>query len=70
MLEVKKNLDMKVLKEYGFKKCKGSRQLDIYYMCISRGVEFIFISPVYFTIDKWREDDPRIHKRPNIPFRI
>lgn len=68
MLEVSKNLDFKSLKKYGFKKVKGARELDIYYMCISRGSDFIFISPLHFEIEEWKDNDPRIHKNPNVPF--
>jgi hypothetical protein len=68
MLQVKNNIDMKLLEKYGFKKIKGAGKLDIYYMCISCGIEFIFISPVHFDIIKWEDNDSRIHKKANVPY--
>lgn len=45
------------------------KKLQCYYLCVARGCEFIFVSPKCFAIDDWREDDLRIHKRPNCRYR-
>ena len=29
----------------------------------------MFVSPVYFDIQEWEKDDPRIHKNPNCKYR-
>lgn len=57
-------------KKYGFRKCKGSAgKLNLYYLCVSRGCEMIFISPVMINIISWTDDDIRIHKNPNCRYR-
>ena len=58
-------------KKYGFKKCKGEYgKLNIYYLCVSRGCEIIFISPLLINIISWTDNDIiRIHKNPNCRYR-
>ena len=56
--------------EYGFKKCKGEYgKNNCYYLCVSKGCEMIFISPVMIDILPWRDDDPRIHKNANCKYK-
>ena len=53
-------------RKYGFKPMKG--EYGIYganYLCVSRGVSMIFLSKEMYSINDWKEDDPRIHKHPN-----
>ena len=55
---------------FGFKKCKGvSKDMHCYYLCVARGCKFIFVSDVYFDVQDWDENDPRIHKRANCRYR-
>ena len=55
---------------YGFKKCKGEYgKNNCYYLCVSKGCEMIFISPVMIDILPWRDDDPRIHKNANYKYK-
>lgn len=57
-------------KEYGFKKCKGEYgKNNCYYLCVSKGCEMIFLSPVMIGIIPWRDDDPRIHAKPNCRYK-
>ena len=57
-------------KEYGFKKCKGRYgKNNCYYLCVSKGCEMIFLSPVMITIIPWRDYDQRIHKNPNCRYK-
>ena len=56
--------------EYGFKKCKGEyRKNNCYYLCVSKGCEMIFLSPVMIDILPWRDGDPKIHKNPNCRYK-
>ncbi len=58
------------IKQYRFKKCKGDYgKAGLYYLCVARGCEVIFLSEVYFGIHKWEDRDPRIHARPNCRYR-
>ena len=61
---LKPKVPVEEFEKFGFKKCRGIPK-DCYYLCVSRGVKMIFVSPVLFDIQDWREDDPRIHKKPN-----
>lgn len=55
-----------LIKQYHFKKCKGHYgKSGLYYLCVSRGCDVIFLSEVYLGIQKWEDRDPRIHTRPN-----
>lgn len=57
-------------KEYGFRKCKGEYgKNDCYYLCVSRGVQMIFLSPSMIDILTWEDGDPRIHSKPNCRYR-
>ena len=61
-------VDMKEFEKVGFKKCKKPYD-KCYYLCVARGIQMIFLSPVMVDIIKWNDDDPRIHKNPNCRFR-
>ncbi len=61
---LKPKVPVEEFEKFGFKKCRGIPK-DCYYLCVARGVKMIFVSPVRFDIQDWREDDPRIHKKPN-----
>ena len=55
--------------KFGFRRCKGSYgKNDCYYLCVARGCEMIFVSPVMFAINPWKDDDPRIHSRANCKY--
>ena len=57
-------------KKYGFKKCKGvCGKSGCYYLCVSRGNQMIFLSPLMITIFPWTDDDPRIHKNANCRYK-
>lgn len=56
--------------KYGFRKCKGSYGKNgCYYLCVSRGCQTIFLSPLMIDVYSWLDDDPRIHARPNCRYR-
>lgn len=56
--------------KYGFRKCKGSYGKNgCYYLCVSRGCQIIFLSPLMIDIQSWLGNDSRIHDRPNCRYR-
>lgn len=60
----------KEFEKFGFKKCKGVYgKQGCYYLCVSRGVKMLFVSDVYFGINDWSDNDPRIHKHTNCRYR-
>lgn len=61
---LKPNVEIKEFEKYGFKKCKRPYD-NCYYLCVAKGIKMIFVSPVCFEIFDWKEDDPRIHRKPN-----
>ena len=61
-------VDMKEFEKVGFKKCKKPYDM-YYYLCFSRGIQYIFLSPVMIDIVKWQDNDPRIHKKANCRYR-
>lgn len=61
-------VDMKEFEKAGFKKCKKPYD-ECYYLCVAKGVQMIFLSPVMVDVIKWKEDDSRIHKRPNCRYK-
>ena len=67
---LKPKVDVKKFKEYGFKPCKGiAKKSQCYYLCVSRGCKMLFVSPVIFDVNEWRDDDARIHKKANCRYR-
>ena len=65
---LKPKVPVEEFEKFGFKKCRGIPK-DCYYLCVSRGVKMIFVSPVLLNIQDWQEDDPRIHKKPNCRYK-
>lgn len=67
---LKPKVDMKEFEKYGFKHCKGiPKELDCLYLCVSRGVHMIFVSPETYQINKWKDTDNRIHANANCRYR-
>lgn len=61
-------VDIKEFEKVGFKKCKKPYD-KCYYLCFSRGIQYIFLSPVMIDIIKWEKADPRIHENANCRYR-
>ena len=69
--------DVTEFEKFGFKKCKRPSLLKhdrtyenkCYYLCVSRGVTMIFVSPRVYMLNEWEPDDHRIHSRPNCRYR-
>lgn len=60
----------KEFEKFGFKKCVGEYgKSECYYICVARGIKMLFVSNKYFDVNDWRDDDKRIHKRPNCRYR-
>lgn len=56
----------KEFEKFGFKKCKGmQKDTECYYLCVARGSKMLFVSNIYFGVNDWIKDDPRIHKNAN-----
>jgi hypothetical protein len=63
---LKPAVDVKEFEQMGFKKCKGEYGRNgCYYLCVARGVQMLFVSPVMFAVNDWKDNDPRIHKKAN-----
>lgn len=63
---LKPKVPVEEFEKFGFKKCKGiPSDQKCYYLCVSRGCKFLFVSPVCFSIQDWDDKDTRIHARPN-----
>ncbi len=61
-------VDMEEFEKVGFKKMKKPYDC-CYYLCVAKGIQMIFLSPVMIDIIKWDETDPRIHKKANCKYR-
>ena len=60
----------KEFEKFGFKKCKGEYgKSGCYYLCVSRGNKMLFVSSAIFSVNEWRDNDPRIHKDANCRYR-
>lgn len=60
----------KEFEKFGFKKCKGEYgKSGCYYLCVARGAKMLFVSDVYFGVNDWDNNDPRIHKDANCKYR-
>lgn len=66
---LKPKVPLKEFEKYGFRRCKGFTNTDCYYLCVSRGVQMIFVSPEIYAINSWDKNDPRIHQVPNCRYR-
>lgn len=61
---------VKEFKKFGFKKCVGEYgKAECYYLCVARGTKMLFVSNSCFDVNNWKDDDPRIHKKPNCRYR-
>lgn len=70
MLKPKAGVKMSEFEKYGFKHCKGiPKEFDCLYLCVSRGVSMIFVSPELYCINAWKDGDTRIHKNANCRYR-
>lgn len=71
MLKIKDNLDFKELEKFGLK--KQPKPYTGYYICIARGIKILIVCPNegnrQIIIDKWYDNDPRVHKRANCKYR-
>ena len=60
----------KEFEKFGFKKCKGEYgKNNCYYLCVARGAKMLFVSPIMFDVNDWKNNDPRIHKDVNCRYR-
>lgn len=60
----------KEFERFGFKKCVGEYgKSECYYLCVARGTKMLFVSNSCFDVNNWKDDDPRIHKKPNCRYR-
>ena len=60
----------KEFEKFGFKHCKGiPKELNCYYLCVSRGCKMIFVSDICFDVNDWQDNDTRIHKNANCRYR-
>lgn len=66
---LKPKVDIKEFEKFGFRKCKGCKELDLYYLCVARDSKVIFVSPTMIDIQSWEHNDPRLHKAVNCNFR-
>ena len=64
---LKPKVDVKEFEKFGFKKCKYPYN-ECYYLCVARGAKMIFVSQVCFDVFDWKDDDPRIHLKPNCKY--
>ena len=67
MLYLKENVTEKQLEKHGFKRCKKPYN-ELFYLCIARGVQVIFIGNGIF-IQDWLYGDQRIHKKANCKYK-
>ena len=66
---LKPKVNVEEFEKFGFKPCKGTmKESKCYYLCVSRGVKMLFVSPSIFAVNDWRKDDSRIHKRANCKY--
>lgn len=67
---LKPKVNIREFEKFGFKKCKGEAgKHNCYYLCVARGMKFMFVSNALFDVYEWKIDDPRIHKNPNCKYR-
>ena len=66
---LKPKLNVKEFEKYGFKKCKGCKDLDLYYLCIARDSKAVFVRPTMIDIQDWNHNDPRLYNAVNCKYR-
>ena len=59
---LKPKVNVKEFEKYGFKKCKGCEDLDLYYLCMARDSKAIFVSQGMIDIQDWNHNDSRLHR--------
>ena len=71
MLKIINNIDLKDLENFGFYSYKINRTQTNYYRCFPYGAKIIIINNINreIVIDKWHEDDTRIHKYPKCHYK-
>lgn len=71
MLRIIKEKELKELEKFGFYSFKVNRNQTNYYRCFARGGKVIIINNILreIIIDKWYEDDNRIHKIPKCHYK-
>lgn len=71
MLKVDENKDLEMLKQYGFNSYKVNRNQTNYYRCFAYNSKLIIINNINkeVFIDKWYDDDNRIHKVPKCSYK-
>lgn len=63
-------VEAKEFEKFGFKKCKGVYgKHGLYYLCIANGMKTLLVSDVYFGVNDWRDNDPRIHRDANCRYK-
>lgn len=63
-------VEAKEFEKFGFKKCKGEYGKNgCYYLCVARRDKMLFVSPAIFSVNEWRDNDPRIHRDANCQYR-
>ena len=71
MLKIKDNVDLKELEKFGLK--KQPKPYTGYYICIARGIKSLMVCPDEgnreIIVDKWHDNDPRVHKKANCKYR-
>ncbi len=67
---LKPKVNVEEFKKFGFKPCKGiAKEEQCYYLCVTRSEKMLFVSPVMFDIQDWKDDDKRIHKKANCNYK-
>ena len=67
---LKSKVNVNEFEKFGFKRCKGTdKESNCYYLCVSRGCKMLFVSPVLFAVNEWKDGDTRIHKNANCRYR-
>lgn len=71
MLKVINELELKELEKYGFHSFKVNRLQTNYYRLFSHGATMIILNNIdrELVIDKWRDNDTRIHKVPKAKYK-
>lgn len=67
---LKPKVKAREFERFGFKRCKGiPKELECYYLCVTRGCKMLFVSDSYFGVNDWDKNDPRIHKDANCRYK-
>ena len=66
---LKPKVDVEEFEKFGFRKCKGCKELDLYYLCVARDSKVIFVSQGMIDIQDWNHNDSRLHRVVNCKYR-